>query len=65
MGYGDRLAGGAESAIFGPNDSKKISQEKWNAAFEGFDPDKYKKEGFTVEEGATTGEKETNRQNKA
>jgi hypothetical protein len=56
-GYGDRLARGAASAIFGPNDGK-ITQEKWNAAFEGFDPEKFKKEGFTVEEGASTGEKE-------
>jgi hypothetical protein len=43
-GYGDRLARGATSAIFGPQDGK-ITQEKWDAAFEGYDPEEYKKEG--------------------
>lgn len=31
MGYGDRLAGGAHSASFGPI---SVSDEKWKAAFE-------------------------------
>ncbi len=48
-GYGDRLARGASSAAFGMSNGK-ITQEKWDAAFEGFDPEKFKREGFTVEE---------------
>lgn len=36
---GDRLARGARSATFGPK--AKISQDKWDAAFEDFDSQKY------------------------
>ena len=47
-GYGDRLARGANSAVFGPGDNK-ISQAKWDAAFEGFDVEDFKKNGFRPE----------------
>lgn len=56
-GYGDRLARGASSAIFGPQDSN-ITTEKWNAAFEGFDAEDFKKNGFRPAEDASTGKKE-------
>ena len=45
---GDILASGGTSAVFGPNDSK-ISQAKWDAAFEGFDAEDFKKNGFRPE----------------
>jgi hypothetical protein len=47
-GYGDRLARGANSATFGPQDGK-ITEEKWRAAFEGFDAEDFKKNGFKPE----------------
>lgn len=57
---GDRLARGFASAQFPPaNESGTITDEKWAAAFEGFDPEKFKREGFTVEKDASTGVKET------
>jgi hypothetical protein len=58
-GYGDRLARGASSAIFGPNTDTKISDEKWRAAFEGFDAEDFKKNGFRPE--GSTGKKERTR----
>lgn len=60
LNSGDRLARGMSRAQFPPaNDSGKVTDEKWARMFEGYDPEKFKKEGFTPEEGATTGEKET------
>lgn len=49
-GYGDRLARGASSAIFGPNDGK-ITQAKWDAAFADFDPEEFKKGGKEENDG--------------
>jgi hypothetical protein len=37
---GDSLARGAKSATFGP--VAKISQSKWDAAFEDFDPEVFR-----------------------
>jgi hypothetical protein len=53
-GYGNRLASGARSAIFGPNNGAKISDEQWRAAFEGFDPEDFKKNGFKAEDDPDT-----------
>jgi hypothetical protein len=58
-GYGDRLARGASSATFGPNGN--ITDERWRAAFEGFDPEDFKKNGFKSEDGASAGKKERTR----
>jgi hypothetical protein len=38
---GDSLARGAKSATFGP--AKSVSQDKWDAAFEDFDPEEFLK----------------------
>lgn len=46
-GYGDRLARGAVSAVFVP--TTKISDAKWNAAFEGFDAEDFRKNEFHEE----------------
>ncbi len=60
LNSGDRLARGFSRAQFPPaNDSGKITDEKWAAMFEGFDAEDFKKNGSKVEEGASTGEKET------
>jgi hypothetical protein len=44
-GYGDRLASGMPSATFRPSDTK-ITDEQWRAAFEGFDAEDFKKNGY-------------------
>lgn len=45
-GSGDKLARGAVRATFLVRDEKTISQKKWDAMFEDFDPEKFKKEGM-------------------
>jgi hypothetical protein len=57
-GYGDRLARGGASASF-PASNGKITQEKWDAAFEDYEPDwDAIKKNEIAQEGTTTGEKE-------
>lgn len=59
-GYGDRLARGATSAIFGPQDNK-ITDEKWKKAFEGFDPEEFKKKTGKEKDDEKSGDKEKTR----
>jgi hypothetical protein len=56
IGAGDRLARGAVRAQFTPN--IVVPDKKWNAAFDDFDPEKFKKEGMPKVEG---GDKELSR----
>lgn len=60
-GYGDRLARGFPSAIFGPSPDSKVSDAKWNMAFDDFDPESFKKNGFKAENDASTDKKEQSR----
>jgi hypothetical protein len=60
QGSGDKLARGATKAVFPPsNDNGKITDQKWKEMFEGFDAEDFKKNGLKIEEGASSGEKES------
>jgi hypothetical protein len=45
-GSGDKLARGAIKATYLVSEDKRISQKKWDEMFEGFDPEKFKKDGM-------------------
>ncbi len=56
-GNGDRLASGrSQKATYLVAEGKRISQKDWDTMFEGFDPEKFKKEGLPKVKGtkATT-----------